>query len=230
MQKEKKEEPIINAAEVASEQKKYYPNLAYNRSKLTKAVTLSILLVVMMGLFIGSMIAGKQWWVLTIAVIMLLFVAFIAVSTIKSYPTKPDVPELTVYGHDVITRGKQFRTNEIEKIVVTVLLDPISKDNKENKEYIKEVASKFPEEQCFGTLDIYFKPSPKVKKGETIYLTIEDVLGATVDLVNAGVKHYGIYFSLKKLYEPAAFSLTKTEKKKAKLSDVSDKERRRQVF
>ena len=59
---------------------------------------------------------------------------------------------------------------------------------------------------------------------------MDDVLSATVDLVNAGVKHYNIFFSLKKIYAQAGFSLTKNEKKTAKLSDVSEKERRKQIL
>ena len=59
---------------------------------------------------------------------------------------------------------------------------------------------------------------------------MNDVLTATADIVNAGVKHYAIFFSMKKIYEPAAFTLTKKEKKTAKLTDVSDKERRRQII
>ena len=111
-----------------------------------------------------------------------------------------------------------------------MLLNPVSKVKSENEAFVKEFASTFPEEPCFGTLDIYLKPGPKVKKGETIYLTVDDVLSATVDLVNAGVKHYNIFFSLKKIYAQAGFSLTKNEKKTAKLSDVSEKERRKQIL
>lgn len=220
-----REQKIPSASE-----KRYYPNLPYNRSKKTKFFVLIVLLVVTMGLFIGAMAIKSQWWGISFAVIILLFIGLLAPSVIKGYPTKPDVPEISIIGHEVITRNKSMRTNDIDKIVVTVLLAPVSKVPSENKAYVEELSKQFPEEPFFGTLDIYLKAGPKVKKGETIYLTIEDVLSATVDLVNAGVKHYSIYYSLKKIYEPAKYTLTKTEKKTAKLSDVSDKERRRQIM
>lgn len=210
--------------------KSYYPNIEYNRSRKIRFFTLFALLVVCMGLFVGAMAARSEWWGIVVIAVLLLFMGMMLPAVIKGYPTKPNVPEITIYGHDVNARGKQLRTNDIEKVVATVMLNPISKVTSENKEYVKDFARSFPEEPCFGTLDIYLKPGPKVKKGETIYLTVEDVLAATVDLVNAGVKHYNIFFSLKKIYEPAAFTLTKVEKKTAKLSDVSEKDRRKQII
>lgn len=210
--------------------KSYYPNIAYNRSRKVRFFTLFMLLVVVMGLFVGAMAVKSQWWSIGLIAVLLLFMGMMLPSVIKGYPTKQNVPEITIYGHDVNARGKQLRSNDIEKVVATVLLNPVSKDKKENEAFVKDLASSFPEEPCFGTLDIYLKPGPKVKKGETIYMTVENVLSATVDLVNAGVKHYNIFFSLKKIYEPAAFTLTKNEKKTAKLTDVSEKERRKQIL
>lgn len=221
-------QPEIERNEVKP--KSYYPNIVYNRSRRIRFFTLFVLLVVCMGLFVGAMAVRSEWWGIVVIAILLLFMGMMLPSVIKGYPTKPDVPEITVYGHDVNARGKQLRTNDIEKVVATVLLNPVSKDKNENQKFVKELAGSFPEEPCFGTLDIYLKPGPKVKKGETIYLTVDDVLSATVDLVNAGVKHYNIFFSLKRIYEPAAFTLTKVEKKTAKLSDVSEKERRKQII
>lgn len=231
MQKNKaKQTDCADEIKYESVPRKYYPNLEYNRSKKTKFITLSALLLVCMGLFIGAMVAAEQWWGLLIAVFLLLFIGALVPSVIKGYPTKQGVPELVVYGHDVTVRDKQMRSTDIEKVVVTVLLSPVSKLAEENKAFAKEFAAAFPEEPCFGTVDIYLKPGPKVKKGEVIYLTVEDCMAAAVDLVNAGVKHYSIFFSLKKIYEPARFSLTKKEKQTAKLSDVSEKDRRRQII
>lgn len=231
MQKNKaKQTDCADEIKCESVPRKYYPNLEYNRSKKTKFITLSALLLVCMGLFIGAMVAAEQWWGLLIAVFLLLFIGALVPSVIKGYPTKQGVPELVVYGHDVTVRDKQMRSTDIEKVVVTVLLSPVSKLAEENKAFVKEFAAAFPEEPCFGTVDIYLKPGPKVKKGEVIYLTVEDCMAAAVDLVNAGVKHYSIFFSLKKIYEPARFSLTKKEKQTAKLSDVSEKDRRRQII
>lgn len=228
--KQTKKTPEQETATFETKPKSYYPNLEYNKSKKIKFSSLFVLLVVCMGLFIGAMAARSEWMGIVLVAVLLLFMGMLLPSVIKGYPTKPGVPEITVSGHDVTARNKEIRANDIEKVVATVLLNPVSKVKSENEAFVKEFASTFPEEPCFGTLDIYLKPGPKVKKGETIYLTVDDVLSATVDLVNAGVKHYNIFFSLKKIYAQAGFSLTKSEKKTAKLSDVSEKERRKQIM
>lgn len=232
MQKNKtqKKETVVEPVTYETEPRNYYPDIQYNKSKKTKFITLSALLLLCMGLFIGAMVAAEQWWGLLIAVFLLLFIGLLVPSVIKGYPTKAGVPELVVYGHDVTARGKQLRSTDIDKIVVTVLLSPVSNLKSENEKFVKDFAGVFPEDPCFGTVDIYLKPGPKVKKGEAIYLTVEDCMSAAVDLVNAGVKHYSIFFSLKKIYEPARFSLTKKEKQTAKLSDVSAKDRRKQII
>lgn len=87
-----------------------------------------------------------------------------------------------------------------------------------------------PEDECFGTLELTFKPAAKVSKGEVRVVTVEDCLGALVAMVDAGVKHYSITFSLKKFFETAKFSVTKTEIKQQKLSDVSKKDRLKQIM
>ena len=208
---------------------KYYPDVEYNKSRRVRYVTLLVLLFIVMGLLIGTFVAGKQWmFVIMMGAILLVMVSLIP-SVLKNYPMKPD-PILTIDGKEINAQGKILKAGDIEKVIVSVQLAPVSKVSAENKEYLKQVASEFPKDKLLGTVDLVLKSGPKVKKGETVYMTLGDSIGAAVALVNAGVKHYAIGFSLKKYYEPAAFSITKTEKQKAKLTDVSAKERMRQIL
>ena len=85
-----------------------------------------MLLVVCMGLFIGAMAARSEWMGIVLVAVLLLFMGMLLPSVIRGYPTKPGVPEITISGHDVTARNKEIRANDIEKVVATVLLNPVS--------------------------------------------------------------------------------------------------------
>lgn len=227
MQNVKKETETSNLA--TAEQTSFYADVEYNKSRRVRYIVLLVLLFLVMGLMIGTFVVSKQWMFVIVLGAVLLIMASLIPTVLKNYPVKSE-PVMTIVGREVFVQGKTIRTTDIEKVIVNVEVGAVSKNNDENKEFLKQVASVFPEEKLLGTVDLVLKSGPKVKKGETVYMTLSDSIGAAVALVNAGVKHYAIGFSLKKFYEPAAFSITKTEKQKAKLTDVSAKERRRQII
>ena len=227
MQNVKKETETSNLA--PTEKISFYADVEYNKSRRVRYIVLLVLLFLVMGLMIGTFVASKQWMFVIVLGAVLLIMASLIPTVLKNYPVKSDAV-LTLVGREVFVQGKTLRTTDIEKVIVNVEVGAVSKNKDENKEFLKQVASAFPEEKLLGTVDLVLKSGPKVKKGETIYMTLSDSIGAVVALVNAGVKHYARGFSLKKFYEPAAFSITKTEKQKAKLTDVSAKERRRQII
>lgn len=227
MQNVKKETETSNLA--PTEKISFYADVEYNKSRRVRYIVLLVLLFLVMGLMIGTFVASKQWMFVIVLGAVLLIMASLIPTVLKNYPVKSDAV-LTLVGREVFVQGKTLRTTDIEKVIVNVEVGAVSKNKDENKEFLKQVASAFPEEKLLGTVDLVLKSGPKVKRGETIYMTLSDSIGAVVALVNAGVKHYAIGFSLKKFYEPAAFSITKTEKQKAKLTDVSAKERRRQII
>lgn len=227
MQNVKKETETSNLA--PTEKISFYADVEYNKSRRVRYIVLLVLLFLVMGLMIGTFVASKQWMFVIVLGAVLLIMASLIPTVLKNYPVKSDAV-LTLVGREVFVQGKTLRTTDIEKVIVNIEVGAVSKNKDENKEFLKQVASTFPEEKLLGTVDLVLKSGPKVKKGETIYMTLSDSIGAVVALVNAGVKHYAIGFSLKKFYEPAAFSITKTEKQKAKLTDVSAKERRRQII
>ena len=137
---------------------------------------------------------------------------------------------ITVRGREVEIQGQTYRTQDIEHVAVTVLLSPVSKLDSENKEYVKNMAKKHPEEMMTGNVDIRLKKGVAQKNKSVAYTTVEDCLGACAAIVGAGVKHYTIVFNLKKINEKAEFSLTKAEVKKPTLSEVSEKDRRKQLI
>ena len=209
---------------------KFYPNLQFNRANRKKFFTLLILLVACMGLVIGLMVSIKQpMFAITFAMILLI-VLFLIPSAIKAHPVKAGVPLITVRGREIEVQGTTYHAQDIEHLAVTVLLNPVSKLDSENREYVKQMASKHPEEIMTGNVDISIKKSLAKKGQTTIYTTVEDCLGACSAILGAGVKHYTVVFNLKKINEKAQFNIAKTEVKKPTLADVSEKDRRKQLI
>lgn len=213
------------------EEKNYYPNVEYNRSRRNKFYVTLALLVLCMGLAIGAMIAISQIFFALFFLVIIILMFTLIPSVIREYPVKTGVPALTVKNKVIYCQTKELVAADIEKVVVNVPVAPVSKLDSENKEYLKQFSAKYPDEKVFGTLDIFLKANTKNKKGETLYLSIEDCLGALTTLVAIGVKHYEIGFSLKKFFEPAKFSITKNEtQKQNKLNDLSQKDRLKQLI
>ena len=208
----------------------FYPNLQFNRANRNKFFTLLILLVACMGLVIGLMVSIKQYMFAITFAMVLLIVLFLIPSAIKAHPVKAGVPLITVRGRDIEVQGTTYHAQDIEHLAVTVLLNPVSKLDSENREYVKQMASKHPEEIMTGNVDIRVKKSLAKKGQTTIYTTVEDCLGACSAILGAGVKHYTVVFNLKKINERAQFNIAKTEVKKPALSDVSEKDRRKQLI
>ena len=211
-------------------EQKFYPDLQFNRVNRSKFFTLLILLIACMGVVVGLMVSIKQYiFALTFGMI-LIFTFFLIPSALKAHPIKAGVPMITVRGREVEIQGKTYRAQDIEHVYVTVLLSPISKLDSENKEYVKQIAQKYPEEIMTGNVDIRLKRGVAQKNKNTTYTTVEDCLGACSAILGAGVKHYTVVFNLKKINEKAGFSIAKTEVKKPTLADVSEKDRRKQLI
>ncbi len=212
-------------------EKSFYPDVSYNKSKRIKFFSLFALLLICMGIPAAAFITLGEWWIAMIILVVVLVVACFIPQTLRNYPVKSGVPQLEVSGREVKACGKTFHVQDIESARVIIELAPVSKIDSENKAFIKKFASKMPEDECFGTIELTFKPyTAGVKKGESIFCVVEDCLGALTALVDIGLKHYAIGFSMRKLYEAAQFSITKTEIKQQKLTDVSQKDRLKQIL
>ena len=220
-----------NAADNKHTEKNFYPDVEYNKSKRIKFFSLYALLFLTMGVTIGAFISIGQWWIAIFSLAVIIFIGCFIPQTIKSYPVKKGVPQITVANREVKIGGQTFHIQDVENARVLIELAPVSKIPSENKAFVQDFASKMPEDECFGTVELSFKPNVNgIKKGEVRYAYVNDCLGALTAMVDAGLKHYAIGFSMKKIYEPAKFSITKTEIKQQKLTDVSQKDRLKQIM
>lgn len=221
----------VAPAEAKTAEKNFYPDVEYNKSKRIKFFSLFALLFITLGVSIGAFISINQWWVAIFSMAIIVFIGCFIPQTIKNYPVKKGVPQITVIGRDVKIGGQTFHVQDLDRARVLIELAPVSKIASENKAFVREFASKMPEDECFGTVELSFKPGVNgIKKGEVRYAYVNDCLGALTALVDAGLKHYVVGFSMKKIYEQAAFSIKKTEVKQPKLTDVSQKDRLKQIF
>ena len=82
-------------------QKKYYPNIEYNRSKRRNFYVTLMLLVVCMGLAIGTMVAIKQFIFAVFFLVILVLMFTLIPSVHKNYPVKADKPHLEVDNKDI---------------------------------------------------------------------------------------------------------------------------------
>lgn len=213
------------------QEKKFYPNVIYNREQRTKFFTMIILLVACMGLVVGLMVSIGQFVFAVVFGALLLMVFALIPSALKNNPVKPGIPQIVVKGKDITVQGKTRQAKDIENVIVTITIPAVSKIASENKEYLEKVASTYPEHDYLGTVDVYYKKSLHLKRSEeVVYNTVDDCIGALNAMVSAGVKHYKILFSMKKLTQTATFSLKKEEIKEEHLSDVSKKDRYKQLF
>lgn len=218
-----------NEKTVNKNEQNFYPDLAYNRANRKKFFTLMILLIACMGLVVGLMVSMKQYVFAMVFGVILIMTFFLIPSALKTHPVKANEPAISISNREVTVQGKTYRAQDIDKVYVTVLLNPVSKIDSENKEYAQKMAQTYPEEIMLGNVDMRLKPGI-AKKGESIYTTVSDCLGACTALVSAGVKHYSIVFNLKKINEPAQFNITKVEVKKQTLSELSEKDRLKQLM
>ena len=192
------------------QEKKFYPNIAYNRSQRVKFFTLTVMLMACMGLVVGLMVAIEQYMFAVLFGSLILMVLFLIPSALKNNPVKPNIPQIVVKGKEVTVQGKTRLAKDIEQVVVNITLAPVSKLASENQEFLKQTAKTYPEEPYLGTVDVYYKKSLHLKRSdEVVYNTVDDCIGALTAMVSAGVKHYKINFSLKKFNETATFPLKK---------------------
>ena len=126
----------------------FYPNIAYNRSSRKKFYTLIILLVACMGLVVGLMVSLEQYLFAIFFGVIILMALVLIPSAIKSHPVKAGVPLITVNNKEITTQGKTYRAQDIDFVSVTILLNPVSKLDSENKAYAKTMAQKLPEEMA----------------------------------------------------------------------------------
>ncbi len=208
--------------------KQFFPDVSYNKKKLTNYFLLLALGVILIGGLAAMFFILNQQ---TIGFLVLVFVV-IALSTIPSaltnYPLKRK-PLIEVNGARVKLYGKEeFKASEILAVSVCIEVPAIKKTKAENEAFLKEIASKKPDEQMLGTCDILVKDAKG--KEETKYNIVDDAIGALDALLIAGVKKYRIVYCMKKMTCPAGYTMKSTPNKDQEYAELSEKDRMMQLM
>lgn len=236
-----KKEKIISLDGANEEKKsvKIYPDIANNKKERRKALIYGAILIFFMGgmgvsIFLQGISNPETASIGYVMGAILIILTAISVSSIpasfKQYP---------VDGKPVIEfTSKEIRINDVVKkfsdvleMRLTITLAPVG-NKEENEKFVDSLLDKEPPKNVVGNLDFAVKDIGK--KGETtktLYTTVADSYEALVSLYAAGVKHYSIVYSLKKIAKKSAYSLNdSTTKDGSKLSDLSKKDRLKQLF
>ena len=232
--KEKKnlpsEEPVLEKAK-APEGKKFYPDVEYNRKERRKTIFLASALIVLLGgmsvvTFMGE---GGQLSVL-MGMLMLVFLVFgisMIPSAFKQYPTKME-PLLEVYPKEIVVCGKRVKPNDILVVRLTITLPTVG-TKAQNEEFIEKVSKEEPERNM--TADLDFTLRNQTKKDKPVYTTIACAYEALLALYAAGVKHYEILYSMKKLTRLSTYRLDETVSEDGvRLGEISKKDRLKQLY
>ncbi len=208
--------------------KQFFPDVTYNKKKLTNYFVLLTIGILLIGGLAAVFFIMKQQ---TIGFLILVFLV-IALSTIPSalsnYPLKRK-PLIEVNGSRVKLYGKEeFKASEILAVSVCIEVPAIKKTKEENKAFLMEVAKTKPTEKVLGTCDILVKDAKG--KDETKYNIVDDAIGALDALLIAGVKKYRIVYCMKKMTCPAGYTMKSTPNKDQEYAELSEKDRMMQLI
>ena len=205
-------------------QKEFYPNVEYNRKRISKLIFFYVLMCVLSGTFAVMMITQGQ---MTIGLLMLglIVVMFSMIpSSLAQYPVKYK-PLMTIDGKSVVfAPNEKVAVNQIVAVSVCIDVPPVGKTEKENKEFLLKVSSEKPTEPILGACDVTIKN----EKGKEVikYAIIEDCIGALEAFLEMGVKKYRILYSLKKYTEEAKYSMVAGEEERVEsIQTLSEKEK-----
>ena len=233
---EKVVEPIVEEVK-ETPKAKIYPDVEYNKKERRKAIILAALLVLLMGgMALVTAFGGQEFNMVSMMMgAIMLVVVVIAVSTIpssfKQYPVK-DEPIIEVSAKEATIMRRTVKISDIQEIRLTITL-PNMGTKAENEKLIDECCNKEPERGVTANLDFIMKtvdPTNK-KKDNNIYTTVANGYEALLTFYKAGVKHYQIVYSLKKLAKLSNYNLGETVTEDGvKLANVSKKDRLKQLY
>lgn len=224
------EEPVREKAQ-SPEGKKFYPDVEYNRKERRKTIFLAAALIVLLGgmsvvTFMGE---GGQLSLLMgmLMVVFLVFGISMIPSAFKQYPTKTE-PLLEVYPKEIVVCGKRVKPNDILVVRLTITLPTVG-TKAQNEEFIDKVSKEEPERNM--TADLDFTLRNQTKKDKPVYTTIACAYEALLALYAAGVKHYEILYSMKKLTRLSTYRLDETVSEDGvRLGEISKKDRLKQLY
>ncbi len=242
----KQEKTSATAGEVKSEESKeeqqsvkIYPDVDFNKKERRKSLVYGALLLILMGgmgasIFIQGINNPETGTVgYLMGAIMLIFVViFLSMipSSFKQYPVDGK-PIIEITPKAITINGETKKISEILEVRLTITLASVG-NKEENEKYVDSLLDKEPEKHITGNVDFAVKTVGK--KGETtktLFTTVADSYEALVALYQAGVKHYSIVYSLKKIAKTSRYNLGETVTEGGiKLSELSKKDRMKQLF
>lgn len=231
----------VKSEEVKEEQQsvKIYPDIDFNRKERRKSLIYGALLVILMGgmgasIFIQGLNNPDSSTVgYLMGAIMLIFVViFLSMipSSFKQYPVDGK-PIIEITPKAITINGETKKISDILEVRLTITLAPVG-NKEENEKYVESLLDKEPAKHVTGNVDFAVKAIGK--KGETtktLFTTVADSYEALVALYQAGVKHYSIVYSLKKISKTSRYNLGEVVTEEGvKLSELSKKDRMKQLF
>ena len=209
-------------------EKKYYPNLEYNKSKRRTGLILSILLFVLMAGPASVFVATKQYEFALFFGVFLIFPIFLVPTIIKNYPIKNE-PAVIIKDKEIYIDKINAKFKDVTMINVTIEL-PSSKLDSENNALLEKVKTEKPENIYFGNLDIVWKDANGKKR--VLYSHIENVIDALETLLSLGLKYYKINFTIRKKSVICEYDFRKEYalKKEKSLQSTTVKNRRKQLL
>ncbi len=209
--------------------KEYFVNIEYNKKKRKNAIVLSIILTMLL-LFMASVFAVNGDYFFTIIFLLLLIVPILSIpSGFKNYPVH-NKPIVVIENNSITANGKTFNYKNIKRILVIVEL-PSSKIDKDDLKTLDYLRTTMPEDNFYGTFDIYYEGSKK--KTEIEYTTIDHVVDALYAVAETGFKAYKLKFTIKKNTVVNECDLKKNIESVAKEDSVdklSKRQRKRQLL
>ncbi len=209
-------------------EKKFYPNIEYNKSKKRSGLILSILLFVLMAGPASVFVATKQYEFASFFGIFLIFPIFLIPTIIKNYPTKYE-PVVIIKDREIFIDKTTVKFKDVNLITVTIEL-PASKLDSENDALLEKVKKEKPENVYFGNLDVIVKDANG--KSKILYSHIENVIDALETLLSSGLKHYKIIYNIKRKSVTCEYDIRKqfALEKEQSLQSTSAKNRRKQLL
>ena len=209
-------------------EKKYYPNIEYNKSKRRTGLILSVLLFVLMAGPTSVFVATKQFEFALFFGIFIIFPIFLVPMIIKNYPLKNE-PQVIIKDKEVFIDKVNAKFKDITLIRVTIEL-PASKLDSENVATLEKFKTEKPENVHYGNLDIVWKDAKG--KSRVLYSHIDQVIDALETLLSLGLKHYEITYNIKRKSVKCEYDIRKQfaiEKEKS-LQSTSLKNRKKQLL
>ncbi len=221
-------------AEVKKQATKFYPDIAFNRKERNKTVILSTLLILLMGgmgvtILLGNKEGGTFSFISgVLTLVCLVFAISMIPSAFKQYPVKNE-PLVEVKPREIVINGTTYKTSDVTEARLTFTVEPVGK-KEDNQKMLDSLAAQEPPRKTTANLDFAVKDI-KDGKTKTVYTTIADGYEALLAVYSAGVKHYSIVYSMKKLVAKSTYNLNSSVTADGtKLSDLSKKDRLKQLF